>query len=296
MVTPARNEARSIELTIQSVVAQTWPPLKWVIVSDGSTDETDAIVKKYTAQHEWMELIRMPERKERDFAGKVRAFDAGMASVRNVPYEVIVSLDGDITFEKEYFSFLLGKLASDPGLGVVGTPFVEMSNETYDYRFVNIEHVSGACQVFRRECFEAIGGYVPVKGGAIDNIAVIASRMKGWKTRTFTEMVCLHHREMGTAQGSVWFSRLKFGAKDYAIGNHPLWELFRSLYQMTRKPFLVGGIALGAGYLWAYLRGVERPVSGELMQFHRQEQMRRLKHLFVGSRNRHKAKDSTVSS
>lgn len=124
MVTPARNEARSIELTIQSVVAQTWPPLKWVIVSDGSTDETDAIVKKYTAQHEWMELIRMPERKERDFAGKVRAFDAGMASVRNVPYEVIVSLDGDITFEKEYFSFLLGKLASDPGLGVVGTPFV----------------------------------------------------------------------------------------------------------------------------------------------------------------------------
>jgi poly-beta-1,6-N-acetyl-D-glucosamine synthase len=280
IVTPARNESRSIGLTIQSVVAQTALPLKWVIVSDGSTDGMDEIVQKYAADHPWIELVRMPERKERHFAGKVYAFNAGLARVQDVQYEVLVSLDADITFEEDYFEFLLGKLASDGGLGLVGTPFRETSNETYDYRFVSIEHVSGACQVFRRKCFEDIGGYMPVKGGAIDNIAVISARMKGWKTRTFTEKYCLHHRQMGTAQQSAWSARFKFGLKDYAIGNHPVWEMFRTAYQMTKKPVIIGGVALGAGYLWACVRRTERPVSGELMRFHRREQISRLRRFF----------------
>lgn len=282
VVTPARNEARSIESTIQSVVAQTVRPRKWVIVSDGSTDATDDIVKKYAAEHEWIELLRMPERDERHFAGKVYAFNAGQASVKELPYEVIASLDADITFEKDYFSYLLEKLAADATLGLVGTPFRETSNETYDYRFVSMEHVSGACQVFRRECFEAIGGYIPVKGGAIDNIAVITARMKGWKTRTFTDKVCLHHRPMGTAQHSAILAKFKFGGKDYAIGNHPAWELFRAMYQMARKPVVLGGVALGAGYLWASIRRAERPVSRELMAFHRREQVERLRRFFAG--------------
>jgi len=280
IVSPARNEARSIESTIQSVVAQTVLPLRWVIVSDGSTDGTDEIVQKYVADHPWIELLRMPERKERNFAGKVYAFNAGRERVKDLPYEVLVSLDADITFESDYFEFLLGKLAADAGLGLVGTPFRETTNETYDYRFVSIEHVSGACQVFRRKCFEDFGGYLPVKGGAIDNIAVISARMKGWKTRTFTEKSCLHHRAMGTAQQSAWAARFKFGGKDYAIGNHPLWEVFRTAYQMTKRPFVIGGVALGAGYVWAWLRRAERPVSGELMRFHRREQMARLKRFF----------------
>jgi poly-beta-1,6-N-acetyl-D-glucosamine synthase len=281
LITPARNEARFIELTIESVVAQTVRPMRWAIISDGSTDGTDDIVKKHAALHEWIELIRMPERQERHFAGKVYAFRAGQDRLKALPYEVIVSLDADISFDKDYFSFLLEKLSVDPALGLVGTPFHETSNETYDYRFVSIEHVSGACQVFRRECFEAIGGYVPVKGGAIDNIAVISARMKGWKTRTFTDKFCLHHREMGTAQRGPIQAKLKSGSKDYAIGNHPIWELFRSVYQMTRKPVVVGGLALEVGYLWASMRRVHRPVSRELVAFHRREQMNRLTKTFT---------------
>jgi hypothetical protein len=145
---------------------------------------------------------------------------------------------------------------------------------------VSIEHVSGACQIFRRECFQAIGGYVPVKGGGIDHIAVISARMKGWKTRTFTEKSCLHHRDMGTAQRGPVAARFRLGAKDYAIGNHPLWEIFRSLYQMSRKPFVVGGLALGSGYFWALVRRRERPVTAEFIAFHRGEQMHRLKRFF----------------
>lgn len=284
VITPARNEAQFIELTLASVVAQTVRPLRWVIVSDGSTDGTDQIVARYAAQHSWIELVRMPERRERDFAGKVHAFNAGYVRVQDLEWEVIASLDGDISFEPDYFAFLLGKLQEDAAFGLVGTPFQELSGESYDYRFVNIEHVSGACQVFRKACFTAIGGYLPVKGGSIDHIAVLTARLKGWKTRTFTEKVCLHHREMGTAQHSVVRSRFLYGAKDYRMGNHPLWEVFRTVHQMRKRPWLVGGMALGWGYLWAWLHRKDRPVSDELMAFHRQEQMHRLKGLLKGNK------------
>ena len=280
IVTPARNEAQFIEFTLRSVVAQTVRPLRWVVVCDGSTDGTDGIVTRYAAEYPWIELVRMPERAERNFAGKVFAFNAGYDRIKDLDYQVIASLDADTSFDPEYFQFLLTKVANDPLLGLTGTPFQELSGRTYDYRFVSIEHVSGACQVFRRECFEAIGGYVAVKGGSIDHIAAISSRMKGWKTRTWTEKVCIHHREIGTAQRVALSSKFKYGVKDYVIGNHPAWELFRAGYQMALPPFGVGGLALGAGYMWAMLRRVNRPVPQELISFHRQEQLRRLKKFF----------------
>lgn len=277
LITPARNEATLIEHTVRSVVAQTVCPVKWIIVSDGSTDGTDEIVARYAADTPWLELIRMPKRHERDFAAKVRAFNVGYARAASLNYDVIVSLDADISFEPDYFSMLLEKLSLDPGLGVIGTPFQEVSGQTYDYRFVSVEHVSGACQVFRRECFEQIGGYLPVKGGSIDHIAVISARMKGWRTRTFTEKTCLHHRAIGTAGRGLLNSRFKLGIKDYTIGNHPIWELFRTVRQMSMPPAFIGGLALGAGYLWASIRQVPRPVSPELVAFHRREQMQRLR-------------------
>lgn len=279
LITPARNEAALIEQTIQSVVAQRVRPVRWVVVSDGSTDGTDEIVRRYAASHPWIELLRMPERTERHFAGKVHAFNAGYAVARTLEHEVVASLDANITFDEDYFAFLLGRLAADPQLGVVGTPFSD-DGQVYDYRYVNIEHVSGACQVFRRECFEAIGGYVPVKGGSIDHIAVITARMKGWKTRTFTEKLCIHHRALGTAQANAIKSRFNYGVKDYVLGNHPLWEAFRTVYQMRQRPYVIGGMAMAVGYVAACLRGQQHPVSPELMNFHRREQILRLKRFF----------------
>ncbi len=280
LVTPARNEAEFIELTIQSVAAQTNLPVRWVIVSDGSTDSTDEIVQKYAVAYPWIELLRMPERHERHFAGKVYAFNAGYTKIKDLEHEVVASLDADITFDNEYFDFLLRKMAVDPHLGVVGTPFDD-GGETYDYRFVNIEHVSGACQLFRRSCFESIGGYLPVKTGSIDHIAVITARMMGWKTRTFTEKRCIHHRALGTAQANALRSRFNYGFKDYVIGNHPLWEAFRVVYQMTQYPYILGGAALGVGYISALLRRADRPVSRQFIAFHRNEQMVRLKKFFL---------------
>jgi glycosyltransferase involved in cell wall biosynthesis len=275
LITPARNEAQFIELTLRSMVAQTARPLRWVIVSDGSTDGTDEIVRKYTMDHDWIELIRMPERAERNFAGKVHAFNAGRSRVADLHYEVIGNLDADISFGEEHFRLLVGKFAQQPELGVAGAPFREGSFQ-YDYRFTNIENVWGGCQLFRKECFEDIGGYRAVKGGCIDHIAVVSARMKGWKTRTFTETVSMHHRTMGTAQNGGLRAKFKYGAKDYSVGNHPVWELFRAVYQMKQRPFIIGGLALASGYYWSMVRRVRRPVSKELVAFTRREQLRRL--------------------
>lgn len=283
LITPARDEAQHIEGTIESVIKQTVRPIKWVIVSDGSTDGTDDIVRKYTLDNPWIELVRAPERRERHFAGKVHAFNAGYARLNELDYVAIGNLDADISFDENYFSFLLRKLADDPKLGLVGTPFRDGSSSVYDYRFTNIEHVSGACQLFRRECFEAVGGYVPVKGGCIDHIAVLTARMKGWKTRTFTEKVSIHHRAMGTAEQGMLMARFRNGGKDYAIGNHPAWELFRAVYQMTKRPFIIGGLMIVSGYGWAAVRRAERPVSPELVAFQQREQIERLKRFFTGN-------------
>ncbi len=273
LVTPARNEASLIEFTIRAMVAQTVRPLRWVIVSDGSTDGTDAIVSLHADVHDWIELVRMPLRAERHFGGKALAIRAGLERVKDLPYDVVGCLDADITFENDYFEYLLTKLAESPELGIVGTPYKDATSEMYDYRFVNVENVSGACQVFRRSCYEEIGGYVVAKGGAIDTIASITARMKGWKTRTFTDRISLHHRVIGSAQHGPIASRFNLGKRDYAIGNHPVWEVCRALYQMTKRPLVLRGLALMAGYLWAATRRVDRPVSAELRAFRRKEQM-----------------------
>lgn len=282
IITPARNEAEFIELTIKSVIAQTVRPLRWVIVSDGSTDGTDEIVNRYSSDYPWIELVRMPERSERHFAGKVFAFNAGHARVKALEYEVICNLDADTSFEKDYFAFLLKKLVENPELGLVGTPFFE-GESTYNFRFSSIEHVSGACQMFRRKCFEDIGGYYPVRSGGIDVIAALSSRVKGWQTRTFTEKAYFHHRKMGTAQHVGYHERLHTGHKDYLLGSHPIWEVFRSIYQMKTRPYFIGGILMLGAYVWDLLRGVERTMPKDLIEFRRKDQMRRLKAFLLRS-------------
>jgi poly-beta-1,6-N-acetyl-D-glucosamine synthase len=284
LITPARNEERFIRMTAEAVVAQTHAPLRWVIVSDGSTDGTDGIVEEYRRQYPWITLIRMPERRERNFAAKVHCFNVGLDTVKDLPFDVIGSLDADITFGPDYFDFLMGKLSDNPRLGVTGTPFVENGRQ-YNYLFTNVEHVSGACQLFRRECFEAIGGYQPIRGGGIDWVAVTTARLKGWQTRTFTEKTCLHHRPIGTGSAGKFGALFRHGKKDYYLGGHPLWQVLRCAYQATRPPYIIGGLCLMAGYLSALFQRTKRPIPQELVDFQRAEQMARLR-AFVRGRTR----------
>ena len=281
IITPARNEAQFIELTIQSMLKQSARPLKWIIVSDGSTDGTDDIIKRCTREHHWVELLRTPERRDRNFAGKVHAFNTGWARVSELSYEVIGNLDADVSFGPEHFRYLVTQFAERPELGVAGAPFREGLLQ-YDYRFSNVENVWGGCQLFRKQCFEDIGGYAPVPGGCIDHIAVVSARMKGWQTRTFTGTLNIHHRTMGTAENGGLKAKFKYGAKDYSVGNHPLWEVFRALYQMRQHPVVIGGLAIAAGYFWSMARRVKRPVPQEFVTFTRREQLQRLGNKLLG--------------
>jgi biofilm PGA synthesis N-glycosyltransferase PgaC len=278
LITPARNESKYIEKTLESVVRQTVLPLKWVIVNDGSTDATSNVVRPWLAEHPWIELINLPVREERHFAAKVNAFNTGQEKVREVRYAIIGNLDGDVSLDADHFEFLLNRFEEDPRLGVAGTTFREESG--YDSAVDSFEgeaHVAGQCQLFRRECFTQIGGYKPNKAGGIDWMAVTTARMMGWRTRSFREKSFFHHRTLGTAERGKLASSFSYGEKDYYLGGHPVWEIFRVAWRSTKRPYVLDGLALGAGYLWAFITREKRPVSRDLMRFHRGEQMQKLK-------------------
>jgi len=277
LITPAHNEEKHIEKTIQSVLAQSYLPKKWVIVNDGSTDRTREIVRKYLPGNEWMEFVCMPESRNRNFAAKAVCFNAGYERVKGMKYDLIGNLDADVSFQKDVFEFLVEKFSSDPELGVGGFPFLEEGYNSITDSFEGEKHVSGQCQVFRRECFKQIGGYVLHKAGGIDWIAVTTARMKGWKTRSFKERYFFHHRPLGTGGSNRIGAMFSYGMKDYYLGGHPVWQMFRVLYRTGQRPYFIGGVALLSGYLWAWMKRMPRPVSKDLVRFHRREQMEKLK-------------------
>ena len=281
LITPSRNEETFIKKTLDSMVVQTLLPMRWIIVDDGSTDRTAEIVEDYVKRYPWIELVRRPRRPERHFAGKVHAFNAGLERVQALPYDVLGNLDADISFEPDYMEYLLRKFSEYPKLGVAGTPMREEHYDALKDSYYNENDVFGACQLFRRECYEAVGGYTPIKWGGVDWIAVRAARLKGWQTRSFFDKIFFHHRPMGATESNVWKARFDYGRKDYFLGNHPIWEVFRVVFQMLKKPYVVGALVLLFGYLYSFATRVERPVASELLRFHQQEQLGRLRHLLL---------------
>ncbi|MFY9987691.1 MAG: glycosyltransferase family 2 protein [Chthoniobacterales bacterium] len=280
LITAARNEQQFIDGTIRSVVAQTHLPEKWVIVDDGSTDGTAAIIESYLVNYRWIELVRRPARAGRSFAGKAQAVNSAFEGLKQFELDVVGNLDADVTFEPDYMAFVLEKFSMDLELGVAGTPFQEEGYDSRTDSFEGENYVAGPCQLFRYRCFEQIGGYVGNKAGGVDWIAVMTARMQGWNVRSFPEKRFYHHRSMGTAERGLLSALFSYGEKDYYLGGSPIWQLFRVAYRMTKKPVITGGVALLFGYCSAALRRIERPVTPELIRFHRREQMKKLRAVF----------------
>ncbi|HZR64433.1 MAG TPA: glycosyltransferase family 2 protein [Terriglobales bacterium] len=275
LITPAHNEERFIPKTLESMAAQTLQPERWIIVNDGSTDKTADIAADYAKRFPWIQLVQRPLRLDRHFGAKVHAFNAGLERVGTTDFDVIGNLDADISFDPDYLEFLMQQFAIDATLGVAGTPFLENGYDSARDSFEGDNHVPGGCQLFRRKCFQDVGGYFPNPAGGIDWIAVTTARMKGWKTRSFPEKRFHHYRALGTAEKSSMAASFSYGEKDYFLGGSPLWQMLRVIYRMRKKP--ADGLGLLSGYCWAALRRTQRPVSHELMSFHRREQMRKLK-------------------
>ena len=285
LITPARNEVARQQGGLRHPQRDSRLDRRRALRDAHAYDDRDGGREpqgRALADYDWIELIRRPERAERHFAGKVDAFNAGYARVKDLPYDIIGNLDGDVSFDTEYLAFLLSKFSENPRLGVAGTPFLE-EEVTCDYSF-SVEDVQGACQLFRRQCFEAIGGYRPMASGGIDLVAGLSARAKGWQTRTFSEKVCLHHRKSGSALRTGIREKLHRGRMDYLLGSHPLWEILRSIYQMKHKPYLVGGGLILWAYFWTMLRRVEKAIPGELVTLRRRDQVQRMKRLVGCSR------------
>ena len=279
LITSAKNEAAFITKTLAAVTAQTQLPERWVIIDDGSADHTGDIVEGYAKKFPWITLLRNPKREGRNFAAKANAVNTALAKIQteNISFEVLGNLDADVSFEPDYMAFLLQKFSADPKLGVAGTPFTQDGgyDSTRD-SFEGENFVAGPIQMFRRDCFQAVGGYVASPAGGVDWIAVMTAKMKGWTARSFAEKRFHHYRLMGTAEKSPVNSLFHYGQKDYYLGGSPVWQLFRVTYRLVKKPYLIGGLALLSGYVWAAIKRVRRPISPELVCYNRAEQMKKL--------------------
>jgi biofilm PGA synthesis N-glycosyltransferase PgaC len=282
LVTAAYNEERYIEPTIRSIVAQTVRPARWIIVSDGSTDRTDEIVQSYAAENSFLHLHRVVEDHPRNFAAQVYAINAGLAQLKDVHYNLVGNLDSDITLEPDYFARLLQKFRLDPRLGLAGGTVCERGP---DGKFrprpiTSSTAVPHACQLFRRECFEAIGGgYVPLRYGGPDTHAEILARRNSWRVMSFSGLPVYHHRPTNSAEGVLrgWYRQ---GKMDYSLGSLPVFELFKLLRRVWVKPYLIGSLARCAGFLESYCRREKRAVSNDFVAYVRQEQKQRVLDLF----------------
>lgn len=278
LITPARNEELLIERVFQSVLTQTKLPRLWVIVNDNSSDQTAQMVAKYARNLEWVVLLNATDMASRPFPSKVYAFNVGYDYVvrQRVVYDLIGNLDADISFGRDHFEFLLDRFCENPLLGVAGTEYLETgfhsARDTKAGRF----QVAGQCQLFRKECFEAIGGYTPIEFFGEDLFAVTTARYLGWQTRAFTERVFMHHRPMGSRDVGLIMGKFNQGRKDYVMGNDLIWQSFRALYWTKNRPYVVGGIMLLMGFLWSFFRGDSIRLSPEVRELYRNEKYQRL--------------------
>src|SRR5208337_3824185 len=198
LTTAAYNEEANIEKTVQSVVNQTLPPLRWVIISDGSTDRTDEIIKPYAKKHDFIRFMRVTRAPGRSFGSKVRALHAGSQLMGGISAEFIGNLDADVSLGPSYFEELIAHFERRPRLGIAGGFVCEETNGEFVSRRANRTYsVAHAAQLVRQECYAAIGGYAVLEYGGEDWHAQTSARMRGWEVEAFPELKIFHHRNTG---------------------------------------------------------------------------------------------------
>jgi glycosyltransferase involved in cell wall biosynthesis len=276
LVTPVRNEEATIGVTLESVVNQSVRPLEWVIVSDGSTDRTDSIIEPYAAKYPFIRLLRLTERPQRSFSSVVFATEAGIAHLKHRDCEFIGLLDADIRLGRDYYSEVLRRFQEDARLGLGGGLVVDHINGQRVHATQAPQEVAGAVQFFRRACFDSMGGLTAIAEGGWDAITCVQARMNGFTTRTFVELEVDHLKPRNISEGNVARRHFQFGVRDHALGNHPLFEALKCLYRCADKPWIIGGAARYAGYLWCVLTFKPRSLPRELVAHIRGEQLARM--------------------
>jgi biofilm PGA synthesis N-glycosyltransferase PgaC len=286
LMTSAFNEERYIETTIRSVISQTSLPLRWVVVSDGSTDSTDAIIEKYRDAHDFITYVRLDHEagEQQPEMGrvawrKVNALAKAIGHFSSLQYDYICNIDADVSMENSFFERLLDKFCRNPRLGVSSGFVYNVIGDRLVPHFVNERNVCGALQFFRRECFFDIGGYVPY--GHEDTIALIMARMRGWITRSFPDLRILHHKSAGCTGRPRYRAKYRLGTYDYIMSDCLAWELLRCAKECTDTPFIVGSCLRLTGYFKAMVRD-KKVLPPAVQNFVRQEQYRLMKSYILG--------------
>ncbi|MDD5369340.1 MAG: glycosyltransferase family A protein [Anaerolineaceae bacterium] len=279
VISPVKDEAAFIEQTIRSMIGQTLRPSVWVIVNDGSRDATETIVQRWARDNCWIKLVNRQDSGARKRGkGVIEAFWAGYQMLTE-PFDFIVKLDGDVSFGTDYFELLFNQFSSDPQLGIAGGGLYEKPDGKTWQLYTTQDHVRGCTKVYRRTCYEAIGGLVASMGW--DGIDEWYALSKGWKVQSFLELKIYHYRFTGAATGYLK-SCIEQGYGAYRMGYHPLFMVARGIRRMRDRPYLLGGAAMIGAYFIAWLRKQEILADTSVVRYIRQTQIKQLAGLISG--------------
>lgn len=276
LITPVKDEETLIGETITSVVSQSLPPLQWIIVNDGSTDHTEEIVRSAVARYPWIRLVCLPPRPTRSFAAVVQATECGVNALTVTDYHYIGLLDSDVRFGPDYFQEVVERFEANPRLGLGGGHVVDLG-EPKNRLPRNRQDVPGASQFFRRRCFEELGGLLAIPEGGWDALTCVRSRMLGYETQLFTDLVLDHLKPRNIAEGGLLRRAWQLGIRDYALGTHPVFEVLKCLSRVAEYPPILRAVLWLAGYCAGSLKQNKRLVSDELLRFSKAEQLGRVR-------------------
>jgi biofilm PGA synthesis N-glycosyltransferase PgaC len=275
VVTPVRDEEAFVRLTIECMLQQSVRPAEWVIVNDGSTDNTGAVIDGYARQYPWISACHRANRGFRKAGGGVvEAFNDGYKSLSSLDWDFIVKFDGDLSFGPEYFQNCFEYFEREPDLGigggvichvVDGREYIEGGGPGF--------HVRGATKIYRKACWEALGGLWPAPGW--DTFDEVKANRLGWTTRSFGDLRLTHHRWTGTAEG-IWVGLVKNGRANYVCGYHPLFMLGKCIRRVLHRPYILGSIALSYGFITGYCRRIPQVDDPLTIAYLRRQQLGRL--------------------
>ncbi|WP_035246559.1 glycosyltransferase [Desulfogranum mediterraneum] len=260
IISPCRNEAQHMRQTLDSVVKQTVLPSLWVIVDDGSTDQTPCILKEYADKHEFIKVVSKENRGHRSVGpGVIDAFYAGYDTVDLNQFDFLCKLDLDLDLPEKYFETLLKRMQENPRIGTCsGKAYYLDKNGNLTSEKCGDENAVGASKFYRKECFLQIGGFI--RQVMWDGIDGHRCRMLGWIACSWDDddLRFIHLRPMGSSQKGIITGRMRHGYGQYFMGTGPVYMTASALYRMTRSPLIIGGLAMWWGYTKSVLAGEER--------------------------------------
>lgn len=279
IITPAYNEQEAIEVTIKSVIRQSMVPLKWIIVDDGSTDLTAEIIKRYETGYDFIEYHRRERIEGQSYYGSnVYAIGEGFDKVKDLDYDFLAILDADIDLCRNYYEDIFRRFELNPELGIAAGTYIEKVGGEFTEAVIDRRSTPKAIQVFRSDCFERIGGYIPFKNGGEDSCAEIMARMYGWQTWSFPEIKVVHLKPVGTGDGrTILHGRFRLGITDYCLATHPMFMLAKCLRRtLKEKPYFSSGLCRLAGFIKGYIVKEPRQIPDVARAYVRKEQLNRL--------------------